>query len=86
MQGEGVGVCGLDLWAGDARASPLGIPGWRKEAGPRAGALSSALRPAGASLCVLGRSLPLSGAQFPCLKWRRPWTRPSAIFLSAFVT
>lgn len=67
MKGEGGAVCGLDLRAGDARASPPGLPGCRKEAGPRAGALSSALRPAGASLCVLGRSLALGGAPFPCL-------------------
>lgn len=45
-------MCGPDLWAGDTRASPLEIPGWRKEAGLRAGALSSSLALPGPH-CVL---------------------------------
>lgn len=79
-------MCGPDLWVVDTMASPLGIPGWRKEAGPRAGALSPSLPCQGLTVCSWQVPAPLRDSISTSVKWRRPWTRLSAMFLSAFVT
>lgn len=57
-------MCGPDLWVGDTKASPLGIPGWRKEAGPRAGALSPSLPCQGPHCVLLAGPCPSVGLDF----------------------